>query len=74
MKNQKPDETQNEFQLAIDNVGRVDVNDFNSFALEEFHGDGNVLQLLRTKDRADVVLIHFLLGEHFDESDERQSV
>lgn len=74
VQDQQPDEAQNQLQLAVNDVCGVDVDDFDALALEEFHRNRDVLQLLGAEGRADVVLAHLLLWQHFDEGDKRQAI
>lgn len=61
MENQEPNKAQNEFRFAVDNVGRVDVDDFDSLTFQELQSNRNVFQLLRAENWTDVVLVHLFL-------------
>lgn len=74
VQDQQPDETQDQLQLAVDDICGVNVDDFDALALEELHGDRDVLQLLGAEGRADVVFAHLLLRQDLDEGDKRQAI
>ena len=65
MKNESPDETEDEFEFAIDDVRRVDVDDFDVFHfLQKLQRHRHVLQLLRPEVGPLVVLGKLLVGQY----------
>ena len=58
MEDEGPDEAQDEFQLAVHDVRRVDVHQSQALRLEKAQGNVHVLELLTTEGRLLVVSSH----------------